>query len=263
MNGNQTISFSTYLPPLYSSLLDLVSVNMKRPSKFFLFCLNHSLNNSNHFFVTCYLREEHLRYVYLLRRYLEIKYPTIAEAKESFSQLMNHIEEMRQLNADIMFFFRSYAQLLQTSPLFTQLLDLGNGQSAKPSPHQNTDPFGVPVFDDPSMYSLPEVNQQQQQLDGNNMTRTASVSSAASSSTTSSSAPQQHQYAPVQSSYGHSGSQMDNNNSAGVPLMNTTTSTYSVDNSANQQASSTTSSTSSASTASSNAYRECIINSAH
>lgn len=70
------------------------------------------------------IKEEQLRYVYLLRRYLEIKYPTIVEAKESFSLLMNHLDEMRQLNADIFFFFRSYSTLLQTSPLFNQLLDL-------------------------------------------------------------------------------------------------------------------------------------------
>lgn len=220
----------------------------------FLFLNYFSLNLILYFSYFCLVcfREEHLRYIYLLRRYLEIKYPTIAEAKESFSQLMDHVEEMRQLNADIMFFFRSYAQLLQTSPLFTQLLDLDNNQPAKPSPHQNTDPFGVPVFDDPSMYSLPEMNQQQMN-NNNNMGRTASVSSVGSSSTSSSSALL-HQY----TQYGHS--TMDNNNdstvSSGQPM-----STYDVNNGTNNNSANQTSSSSPSS--SSNAYRECIINSAN
>lgn len=107
--------------------------------------------------------------MYLLRRYLEIKYPTLAEAKESFSQLLGHIEEMRQLNADIMFFFRSYSSLLQSSPLFTQLLDLET--DAAPSSklpddqNQNSDPnsgYGdSSVFEDPNnMFANLDVNPQ-------------------------------------------------------------------------------------------------------
>lgn len=202
-------------------------------------------------FLFCYFREEHLRYIYLLRRYLEIKYPTIAEAKESFSQLMSHIEEMRQLNADIMFFFRSYSQLLQTSPLFTQLLDLDNNQPARPSQHQNTDPFGVPVFDDPNMYSLPEVNQQQMNHN-NNMGQSSVSSTPSSSNSLASTLP--HQYAQ----YGQN--TMDSNNCStgggGQAI-----SSYSVDSGANSNPANQSSSSSPSS--SSNAYRECIINSAN
>ena len=106
-------------------------------------------------------REEHLRYVYLLRRYLEIKYPTIAEAKESFSQLMNDVEEMRQLNADIMFFFRSYSSLLQTSPLFTQMLDLDNNSvSTKPINPNADSVFDGTVYEDPNnIFANLDVNQ--------------------------------------------------------------------------------------------------------
>lgn len=71
-------------------------------------------------------REEHLRYTSLLRRYLEMKYPTLTEATDCFNQLMSNIHESRQLVLDIVHFFRSFRHILQSSPLFVQVFDLKN-----------------------------------------------------------------------------------------------------------------------------------------
>lgn len=72
------------------------------------------------------IKEEHLRYTSLLRRYLEMKYPTLTEATDCFNQLMSNIHESRQLVLDIVHFFRSFRHILQSSPLFVQVFDLKN-----------------------------------------------------------------------------------------------------------------------------------------
>lgn len=65
-----------------------------------------------------------MRYTYLLRRYLETKYGCNSISKEVYDRLMECLKEMRELNVDIVNFFRGYHRLIGGSPLFTQILEL-------------------------------------------------------------------------------------------------------------------------------------------
>src|SRR6218665_3244523 len=65
-----------------------------------------------------------MRYSYLLRRYLETKYACNTTSKEVYDLLMDCVKEMRELNGDIVNFFRGYHRLIGGSPLFTQILEL-------------------------------------------------------------------------------------------------------------------------------------------
>ena len=54
-----------------------------------------------------------------------MKYPTPAEAEDSFQRLLLNLQEMNEINDDIVKFMRSFEYaMLPSSPFFAELLDL-------------------------------------------------------------------------------------------------------------------------------------------